>query len=500
MAMSGNSAEVARDEVHTLRFLVDDDWQFLLERARPARFSRGDVVLLEGSYGAGLCIIRSGFVRIERAHLGHGVAIARRGPGELIGDISYLQQSGATATVVADGELAVSILDREDLNAVLTAVPGLETRFYRSLALMLAERLAELTAALPPLLIEGAPLISPFRTSRGGLPGTEELPTSLFDAVESFKATMREVDRGIATAKLTGDTAQVQVGNACDALEQALREHVTRLADLAGAVGTYVFRESFPFFMLSRFAERAFSKPRGYAGDYATIEMLYNNNAAGDSRLGPLIDRWTMALPAAQAVRNRRLLLADAIREGAAQWKGAGPFPVTSLAAGPAREVFDVASAPNAPDLLATCIDIDYDALTFAAGLAHELGVEDRFTFAQDNVVRLCRGRGHTALSPQALVYSVGLTDYLQDNFVVDLLNWAYDALLPGGTLIVGNVVPSNPTRVFMDHMLEWVLIHRSEDDLRSLLRRSRFGDSPVRFRLEAAGVDLFAFCQKQRG
>jgi extracellular factor (EF) 3-hydroxypalmitic acid methyl ester biosynthesis protein len=63
--------------------------------------------------------------------------------------------------------------------------------------------------------------------------------------------------------------------------------------------------------------------------------------------------------------------------------------------------------------------------------------------------------------------------------------------------VIIGNVVPSNPTRVFMDHVLEWVLIHRSEDELRSLFGHSRFGTAPVRFRLEPAGVDLFAFCQK---
>ena len=32
---------------------------------------------------------------------------------------------------------------------------------------------------------------------------------------------------------------------------------------LEGAIGPYVFRETFPFFMLSRFTDRAFTKPRG---------------------------------------------------------------------------------------------------------------------------------------------------------------------------------------------------------------------------------------------
>jgi len=207
---------------------------------------------------------------------------------------------------------------------------------------------------------------------------------------------MLEVDRRLATTKLAEDVAQVQIGAACNAVEAALRAHVLRQGQLAGAMATYVFRETFPFFMLSRFADRAFTKPRGYAGDYATIEMLYDDKAAGDSRLGPLIDRWTLELPAAQAVRNRRSLLAQAIREVAADWRLSGPMPVTSLAAGPARELFDVVSGPTALNLLATCIDIDFDALAYASGIANELGVTDHFNFAQDNVVRLCQGRGHT--------------------------------------------------------------------------------------------------------
>jgi hypothetical protein len=79
----------------------------------------------------------------------------------------------------------------------------------------------------------------------------------------------------------------------------------------------------------------------------------------------------------------------------------------------------------------------------------------------------------------------------------LNLINWGYDNLLPGGTLIIGNVVPSNPTRAFMDHILEWVLIHRTEEELRDLFARSHFGSTPVTFRTEPSGVDLFAFCRK---
>jgi CRP-like cAMP-binding protein len=495
--MTTTSEQPTSGEAAGMRYLTGEDWRQLLDRGQHARFSRGDVVIVEGSRGVGICIIRQGYVRVELAHLGHGVAIARRGPGEVVGELSYLQGSAAIATVIADDDVEVCIVGTEDIDALIAAAPALATRFYRSLALTLAERLSELTATLPPLLVEGSPLVGTFRVERTGQPGSAQLPDSLLNAIEMFKTAMLEVDRGLATSKLATDDAQTKVSAACTRLEDALREHIQRAGYLEGAIGTYVFRETFPFFMLSTFVDRAFTKPRGYAGDYATIEMLYADRNTGDSRLGPLIDRWTHELPAARAVKNRRALLAEAIRGVAAEWPQMSQLAVTSLAAGPARELFDVIGAPGAPNLLATCIDIDYDALAYASGIANQLGVADHFTFAQDNVVRLSQGRGHTALGPQALIYSVGLTDYLQDNFVVDLINWAYQQLLPGGTLIIGNVIPSNPTRAFMDHVLEWVLIHRSEDQLRSLFNRSRFGATPVTFKLEPAGVDLFAFCRK---
>jgi CRP-like cAMP-binding protein len=484
--------------VPSLFFLTSEDRRLLLERAEERRFARGDVILAEDSPQQTLFILQRGFVRIERAHLGHGIAVARRGVGEVFGEMSFLEGVGATASVVADeDDVVVTCVDGSHINTLLSSVPGMAARFYQSLAVTLSQRLRELTMALPALIVEDVPQVSRFSAERSGRPGHERIPATLLDSVDGFKTSLLSIDRGIKDRKLADDEAQSQVSTACDTLQTALREHIQRDGHLEPAIGTYVFREVFPFLMLSRFIDRAFSKPRGYAGDYATIEMLYEDAAAGDGRLGPLIDRWTLQLPAARAVKNRRALMADAIRTAAAEWRDTTAMPVTSLAAGPARELFDVLAAPDAPNVLATCVDIDNEALAYASDRAHELGLRHRFTFAQDNILRLCRGRGHTDLGPQALIYSIGLTDYLQDRYVVDLMNWAYDRLLPGGTLIIGNVVPSNPDKAYMDHILEWPLIHRSAEELRSLFGQSRFGAEPVKLELEPAGVDLFGFCRK---
>jgi extracellular factor (EF) 3-hydroxypalmitic acid methyl ester biosynthesis protein len=489
---------VPQPSVEMLQFLTAEDRRLLLEQARHLLFARGEVILAEGSRTQAIFLVLRGFVRVERSHLGQGIAIARRGPG-VFGDISFVDGGAVSASVIADvDDVEVAVIDGALINSLLMSVPGLATRFYQSLAMTLSERLRDLTASLPPLIVEDVPQVNRFPAQRSGRPGHADIPPDLIDALDEFKTTLLSVDRAIKDRKLGQDDAQSRVSSACARLEDALREQIRRDGRLEAAIGSHVFRESFPFLMLSRFVDRAFTKPRGYAGDYATIEMLYDNVAAGDGRLGPLIDRWTLDVPAAQAVQNRRVLMARAIRAIAAERRSSvGPTTVTSLAAGPARELFDVVGADDAPDLLATCVDIDNEALAYASAIARKRGVADRFVFVQDNIVRLCLGRGHTELAPQALIYSIGLTDYLQDAFVINLINWAYDRLLPGGTLIIGNVVPTNPDKAYMDHILEWVLIHRSAEEMRELFRRSRFGATPVRLEMEPAGVDIFAFCTK---
>ena len=170
-----------------------------------------------------------------------------------------------------------------------------------------------------------------------------------------------------------------------------------------------VFRETYPYFALSRLVDRSYVKPRGYAGDYLTLQMVYDDDPGGDRRLGPYIDRWFLDIPASRAVKNRRQLIRDIILMAHAN--DGRPTRITSLACGPARELSDVLDDDDHPDLRATCDDIDNEALTHAQNVAHR---------TEANVVRLALWRETLRLRNQVLVYSVGLVDYLRDDLVVN--------------------------------------------------------------------------------
>ena len=106
-------------------------------------------------------------------------------------------------------------------------------------------------------------------------------------------------------------------------------------------------------------------------------------------------------------------------------------------------------------------------------------------------------GRHRLELPPQDLVYSVGLIDYFNDRFVLKLINYAHSLLHPGGRLILGNFHPANSSRAIMEYVLEWNLIHRTEDDMHNLFAASAFGRPCTRIRFEPLGVNMFAECVK---
>ena len=328
--------------------------------------------------------------------------------------------------------------------------------------------------------------------------GAAGIPARLAAAVENFKSAMLAVDRLIIDAATADAEIQNRVSEACASVTDQLREHIELDRSLEHHVGAFVFRETYPYFGLSRLVDRSYVKPRGYAGDYLTVQMVYDNDPGGDRRLGPYIDRWVLDIPASRAVKNRRQLTRDIILDVARANDGR-PTRITSLACGPARELFDVLGDDEHPDLRVTCVDIDNEALTYTQNIAHRTGVTDNISWVQANVVRLALRREAMQLRNQDLVYSVGLIDYLRDDLVVKLLDWIYDRLRPGGTAMVGNFDVGNPNKTFMDHMLDWKLFHRVAQDLVNLFARSKFGAVPVEVRFESTGINLFALATRPR-
>lgn len=320
--------------------------------------------------------------------------------------------------------------------------------------------------------------------------------------LEDFKRVLIDADR--AAIQNHGDLppeaasdVRKRFGELCLWLNRELGDAGPGSPEAKQELGARVQRELLPYLMLTENGERWYSKPRGYAGDFLSIERIYADRPGGSCRLGPLLDRCFLDLHAAQAVRNRRGLLCEEIDRVIAERRGE-PARVLSMACGPARELFDVYASLRDPSLLkATCLDIDLQALAFVSDLRDRRKLKQHMKLENANLVYLATGRQKLDLPPQDLVYSIGLIDYFDDAFVVRLLDFTYDRLRPGGTVILGNFHPDNPSRGMMDHVLDWKLIHRSEGDMNRLFQASKFGRPCDAIRFEEQRINLFAIASR---
>jgi SAM-dependent methyltransferase len=262
------------------------------------------------------------------------------------------------------------------------------------------------------------------------------------------------------------------------------------IAAFAGSVQTAMM----PLVQRAENGRRWYEKPRGFAGDFGTIARIYDDEARGESEVDRILDRCFLDLPAVFAVQNRRAVLASQIRATIRACAERGPARVTSLACGPAREVFDMfARLDDERVLEATLVDSDREALAYCGAERTARTLDEQIELIDANLVQIAHGRSALWLPPQDLVFSGGLIDYLEDRAVVKLLDWIHGMLAPGGRVILGAFHKRNPTRAMMDHVLDWRLVHRDEVDMNRIARASAFGKPCSRFLYEPQNINLFA-------
>jgi hypothetical protein len=71
----------------------------------------------------------------------------------------------------------------------------------------------------------------------------------------------------------------------------------------------------------------------------------------------------------------------------------------------------------------------------------------------------------------------------------VPLLNWVHDHLGEGGSVALDNLHDANPDLPFMEHILEWKVHARSEQQLHELIAGSKFRDRTPRVEKDEAGL-----------
>jgi extracellular factor (EF) 3-hydroxypalmitic acid methyl ester biosynthesis protein len=205
----------------------------------------------------------------------------------------------------------------------------------------------------------------------------------------------------------------------------------------------------------------AFEKPRGYAGDAHTLDYVYRHcrPAPDTTPLGCALHAVTTGVPIADAVRERRSHVAAVLRHVLARLPNAA---IVSVACGYMRELHDV---PVASLGGATLIGLDQDSRSTGAlpALHPSVRIDARVITVRHLLAR-------RPIIPMAdLIYATGLFDYLEDGVAVALASALGRQLRRGGTLLIPNLTPHNEEIAFMEAVMDWWMVYRSDAEMRAL-------------------------------
>jgi hypothetical protein len=248
-------------------------------------------------------------------------------------------------------------------------------------------------------------------------------------------------------------------------------------------------------FYKSPYGNRAYSKPRGYAGDYEMMNNVYYNELRGSSLFGKCLQRYFTDNPAGKAVRNRAIYLNEKIREALV---GKNKIKILGVASGPAREIQKLYQ--DYPEIANKCeihlLDQDAEALKFS----------------QRDIIEICRSKNikHNVqfhnlaikniineglpMDGFDLIYSAGLFDYFTDPVAQFAAIKLHQGLKTGGKLIIGNFNTNNPAQFIMEAIGDWYLIYRDEKQLAQLFSKVT---PKLHIEKEPENVNLFAVMEK---
>jgi CRP-like cAMP-binding protein len=151
----------------TFGLFSDADVDWLADVGRTESLSPGGVLIREGQEPDSLFFVLEGKLGVSASASREGV-LALLGPGEVVGELSYVEARPANATVSAVEPTRVLRVPRDVVTAKLAGDDGFAAHFYRAVAVFLAQRLRNTVAGL---------------SGGGARPAVDDLDPTLLDKV-----------------------------------------------------------------------------------------------------------------------------------------------------------------------------------------------------------------------------------------------------------------------------------------------------------------------------
>lgn len=257
-----------------------------------------------------------------------------------------------------------------------------------------------------------------------------------------------------------------------------------------------------PLVLCSPFMHRTYEKPLGYAGDYEMVRMMTDPPFQGGSLYAKLLNAFFVNTPPVVAHRNRidtlvRHLQTESLRSR----QNNSRTTFFNLGCGPAMEIQRFMSEfahSNMSDF--TLLDFNTETVQYAQRVLGQIREkhhrQTKITVVKKSVAQLIKDSSQFKPGGFDVVYCAGLFDYLPDSVCTMLLEVFYKLAAPGGKVLVSNVDACNPSRGWMECMVDWYLIYRDAGQMQRIVPE-HIDQEQVHIYSEPSSVNIFAEIRK---
>ncbi|MEQ1510408.1 MAG: hypothetical protein ABL909_08435 [Sphingopyxis sp.] len=226
------------------------------------------------------------------------------------------------------------------------------------------------------------------------------------------------------------------------------------------------------------YCRRCRDKPRGYAGDAALIDMIYNRSsgeALSDHQQHMF--QTIINFPINDAVRKRRDYATVRLRQALTANKS-----ILCLAAGHFREALPLLGMD-----FSNVTVVDQDPLSLDEVRA---AMADAPTLVEANVLHFLRSAAQQGRQWD-FIYTLGLTDYFDDKAMRLFHTLLARCLCADGSAMLANFIPGQIAIGWMEAVMDWHLIYRDEAALAGFARAA--GLRPCTWQDDYAAI---AYCE----
>ena len=276
--------------------------------------------------------------------------------------------------------------------------------------------------------------------------------------------------------------------------------------DLQPVHRSFAKRQLHPLVLCSPFTYRTYQKPLGYAGDYEMVGMMLRDPYEGSSIFAKMLNRAFLESPTVVAHRNRIVHLSARLEKETQRVASEGrPARIFNLGCGPAQEVQNFLAHEEVSDKADfLLLDFNDETLSYTTRTLKDLQMrykrQTSIKFERKSVQQVLKDSTRSARSESSprydFVYCAGLFDYLSDRVCRRLLQVFYEMVAPGGLVLATNVHVRNPSKHWMECVMDWHLVYRDEQQFRALADGLGTEDA-VSIECDPTGVNIFLEIRK---